>query len=62
MMKILEAFFQTLYHHDWDTIKTHQDTNEAYDIFILTFCRKYFSQISLNLAKDIGTSTKSFNK
>ena len=32
------AFLQNLYQYDWDTIKTHQDTNEAYNNFILTFC------------------------
>ena len=32
------AFLQNLYQNDWDTIKTHQDVNEAYNNFILTFC------------------------
>ena len=33
----IESFLQNLYRYDWDTIKTHQDTNEAYNNFILTF-------------------------
>ena len=32
----IESFLQNLYRYDWDTIKTHQDTNEAYNNFILT--------------------------
>ena len=31
----IEAFLQNLCQYDWDTIKTHQDANEAYNNFIL---------------------------
>ena len=34
MIKKIEAF-QNLYQYDWDTIKTDQDANEAYNNFIL---------------------------
>ena len=37
----IEAFLQNLYQYDWDTIKTHQDANEAYNNFISTFCTIY---------------------
>ena len=33
-----EAFLQNLCQYDWDTIKTYQDANEAYNNFILTSC------------------------
>ena len=36
--KKTEVFLQNLYQYDWDTIKTHQDANEAYKNFISTFC------------------------
>ena len=34
----IEPFLQNIYQYDWDTIKTHQDANEANNNFILTFC------------------------
>ena len=34
----IEAFLQNLYQYDWDTIKTHQDANQACNNFISTFC------------------------
>ena len=40
MIKKIEAFLQNLYQYDWDTIKTHQDANEAYNNSILTLCKR----------------------
>ena len=37
----VEAFLQNLYQHDWLTIKTHQDANEAYNNFTSTFFTIY---------------------
>ena len=50
MMKI-EVFLHNLYQYDWDTIKTHQDTNEAYNNFILTFCTIYDTFFVMNKMK-----------
>ena len=42
MIKKLKLFFKSnLYQYDWDTIKTHQDANEAYKNFISIFCSIY---------------------
>ena len=38
MIKKIEDFLQNRHQYDWDTIKTHQDANEAYNNFISTFC------------------------
>ena len=34
----IEAFPQNLYQYVGNTVKTHQDANETYNNFILTFC------------------------
>ena len=47
----VEAFLQNLYQHDWLTIKTHQDANEAYNNFILTFCTIYNTFFRMNKMK-----------
>ena len=46
-----EAFFLNLYQYDWDTIKTHQDAREAYNIFTLTFCTIYDTFFPMNKMK-----------
>ena len=48
---IIMTFFQNLYQLDWDTIKTHQDANEAYNNSILTFCRIYDTFFLMNKMK-----------
>ena len=50
MMKI-KVFLHNLYQYGWDTIKTHQDTNEAYNNFILTFCTIYDTFFVMNKMK-----------
>ena len=47
----IESFLQNLYQCDWDTIKTHQDANEAYNNFILTFCTIYDTFFRMNKMK-----------
>ena len=47
----IEAFLQNLYQYDWDTIKTHQDANEAYNNFILSFCTIYDNFFPVNKMK-----------
>lgn len=32
-----ETFLENLYQYDWDTVKTHQDANEANNNFILRY-------------------------
>ena len=49
--KKIEAFLQNLYQYDWDTIKTHQDANEAYNNFISTFCTIYDTFFPMNKMK-----------
>ena len=49
--KKIEAFLQNLYQYDWDTIKTHQDANEAYNNFISTFCTIYDIFFPMNKIK-----------
>ena len=44
----VEAFLQNLYQHDWLTIKTHQDANEAYNNFTSTFFTIYDSFFPMN--------------
>ena len=46
-----EAFLQNLYQYDRNTIKTHQDANEAYNNFILTFCTIYDTFFPMNKMK-----------
>ena len=56
MMKRLKLFFQMyINQYDWNTIKTHQDTNEAYNSFILTFCTVHDTFFPINKVK---TKTK----
>ena len=45
------AFLQNLYRYDWDTMKLHQDANEAYNNFILTFCTIYDTFLPMNKMK-----------
>ena len=47
----IKAFLQNLYQYDWDTIKTHQDTNEAYNNSILIFCNIYDTFFPMNKIK-----------
>ena len=49
--KKIEAFLQNLYQYDWDTIKTDQDANEAYNNFIATFCTIYDTFFPMNKMK-----------
>ena len=49
--KKIEAFLQNLYQCDWDTIKTDQDANEAYNNFISTFCTIYDTFFPINKMK-----------
>ena len=49
--KKIEAFLQNLYQYDWDTIKTHQDANEAYNNFISTFSANYDTSFPMNKMK-----------
>ena len=49
--KTIEASLQNLYQYDWDTIKTHQDANEAYNNFISTFCTIYDTFFPINKMK-----------
>ena len=44
----IEAFLESLYQYEWDTIKTHQDANEACNIFTLTFCTIYDTFFPVN--------------
>ena len=46
-----KAFLQNLYHYDWDTIKNHQDANEAYNNSILAFCTIYDTFFPMNKMK-----------
>ena len=48
MIKKIGAFLQNLYQYDWDTIKTHQDANEAYNNFISIFCTTYDTFFPMN--------------
>ena len=47
----IEAFLQNLYQYVWDTIKTHQVANEAYNNFISTFCTIYDTSFPMNKMK-----------
>ena len=49
--KKIEVFLQNLYQYDWDTIKTNQDANEAYDNFISPFCTIYGTFFPMNKIK-----------
>ena len=46
----MKLFFK-IYQYDWDTIKTHQDANEAYNNFISTFCTIYDTFFPMNKMK-----------
>ena len=58
MMIKMKLFFK-IYQYDWDTIKTHQDANEAYNNFISTFCTIYDTFFPMNKmkikTKDLGS-------
>ena len=51
MIRKIEAFLQNLDQYDWDTIKTHQDANEASNNFISTFCTIYDTFFPMNKKK-----------
>ena len=51
IIKKIEVFLQNLYQYDWDTIKTHQDSNEVYNNFISTFCTIYDTFFPMNKLK-----------
>ena len=51
LMVKIKVFLHNLYQYGWDTIKTHQDTNEAYNNFILTFCTIYDTFFVMNKMK-----------
>ena len=50
MIKKFKLFFK-ISQYDWDTIKTHQDANEAYNNFISTFCTIYDTFFPVNKMK-----------
>ena len=64
MIKKIKAFLQNIYQYDWDTYKTHQDANEAYNNFISTFstnCDTFFPMDKLKI-KSIDLESPSINK
>ena len=39
----IEAFLQNLYQYDWNIIEIHQDTNKAFDNFIVIYSVQFMA-------------------